>query len=114
MKIYPTDTVSEMLGKAAEVSEFLKKLANPNRLMIVCALVDGERSVRDLEDTLQIRQPGLSQQIAELREAGFIEGRKESKSVYYRLADERIAGFIGVMYRMFCANPAREPAEPRS
>jgi DNA-binding transcriptional ArsR family regulator len=114
MKIDPTDAVSEMLEKAVEASEFLKKLANPNRLMIVCALVDGERSVRDLEDTLQIRQPGLSQQIAELREAGFIEGRKESKSVYYRLADERIAEFIEVMYRMFCANPSSGPAKPPS
>jgi DNA-binding transcriptional ArsR family regulator len=62
----------------------LKKLANPNRLMIVCALVNGERSVRDLEDSLGIRQPGLSQQIAELRDAGLIAGRKESKSVFYQ------------------------------
>lgn len=103
MKIPPTAAVSEMLDNAVEAAEFLKKLANPTRLMIVCALVDGERSVRDLEDTLHIRQPGLSQQLAELREAGFIEGRKESKSVFYRLADDRIAGFINVMYGMFCA-----------
>jgi DNA-binding transcriptional ArsR family regulator len=103
MRIAPTAEVSEMLDNAVEAAGFLKKLANPARLMIVCALVDGERSVRDLEDTLRIRQPGLSQQLAELREAGFIEGRKESKSVFYRLADDRIAGFIDVMYRMFCA-----------
>lgn len=113
MKITPTATVSEMLDNAVEAAEFLKKLANPNRLMIVCALVDGERSVRDLEDTLQIRQPGLSQQLAELREAGFIEGRKESKSVFYRLADERIAGFIGVMYNMFCAPPETAKTQAR-
>ncbi|HWK69004.1 MAG TPA: metalloregulator ArsR/SmtB family transcription factor [Rhizobiaceae bacterium] len=103
MRIAPTAQVSEMLDNAVDAAEFLKKLANPTRLMIVCALIDGERSVRDLEDTLHIRQPGLSQQLAELREAGFIEGRKESKSVFYRLADDRIAGFIDVMYRMFCA-----------
>lgn len=114
MKITPTATVSQMLDNATEASEFLKKLANPNRLMIVCALVDGERSVRDLEDTLQIRQPGLSQQLAELREAGFIEGRKESKSVFYRLADDRIAGFIDVMYRMFCAPSPVAGTSPQS
>jgi DNA-binding transcriptional ArsR family regulator len=96
-----------MLDNAVEAAEFLKKLANPNRLMIVCALVEGERSVRDLEDTLGIRQPGLSQQIAELREAGFIVGRKESKSVFYRLADGRAAEFIAMMHRMFCEAPER-------
>lgn len=102
MRIDPTTAVSEMLDNVTEASEFLKKLANPNRLMIVCALVDGERSVRDLEDTLGIRQPGLSQQIAELREAGLVAGRKESKSVFYSLADGRVAQFVVMMHRMFC------------
>lgn len=110
MKIDPTTAVSEMLENVAEASEFLKKLANPNRLMIVCALVDGERSVRDLEDTLGIRQPGLSQQLAELREAGLVSGRKESKSVFYSLADERVAEFVSLMHRMFCEPSADEPS----
>lgn len=103
MNQVPTKSVAELLERAGEASEFLKKLANPNRLMIVCALVDGERSVRDLEDSLGIRQPGLSQQIAELREAGLIVGRKESKSVFYRLADERVSAVVSLLYRMFCA-----------
>ncbi|WP_109577113.1 metalloregulator ArsR/SmtB family transcription factor [Aminobacter sp. AP02] len=94
--------IAELLERAGEASEFLKKLANPNRLMIVCALVDGERSVRHLEDSLGIRQPGLSQQIAELRDAGLITGRKQSKSVFYRLADERVAEIVSLLYRMFC------------
>jgi len=97
--------MEDMLRNVGEASEFLKKLANPNRLMIVCALVDGERSVRELEDTLGIRQPGLSQQIAELRDAGMIVGRKESKSVFYRLADERVERFITMMHDMFCRQP---------
>ena len=82
-----------------------------SRLMIVCALVDGERSVRDLEDTLGIRQPGLSQQIAELREAGFIVGRKEAKHMFYRLEDGRVAEFVSMMHAMFCAKP-REGSNP--
>jgi DNA-binding transcriptional ArsR family regulator len=97
---------AEMVDNAGEAAEFLKKLAHPSRLMIVCALVDGERSVRDLEDTLGIRQPGLSQQIAELREAGLITGRKESKHMYYRLEDGRVSEFISMMHTMFCAAPA--------
>src|SRR5690606_18401712 len=75
--------------------------AHHSRLMVVCALVDGERSVRDLEDTLGIRQPGLSQQIAELRDAGLIVGRKELKNMFYRLADGRVKEFIEQMHRMF-------------
>jgi DNA-binding transcriptional ArsR family regulator len=98
---------AEMVDNAGEAAEFLKKLAHPSRLMIVCALVDGERAVRDLEDTLGIRQPGLSQQIAELREAGFIVGRKESKHMYYRLEDGRVSEFISMMHAMFCATPAK-------
>lgn len=98
---------ADMVDNAGEAAEFLKKLAHPSRLMIVCALVDGERSVRDLEDTLGIRQPGLSQQIAELREAGFITGRKESKHMFYRLEDGRASEFISMMHAMFCATPGK-------
>lgn len=99
-----------MVASAAEAAGFLKRFAHPSRLMVACALVDGERSVRDLEDTLGIRQPGLSQQIAELREAGFILGRRDGKSMVYRLADERVADFISVMYRLFC-DPRRGESE---
>lgn len=99
---------AELVANAGEAADFLKKFAHPSRLMIVCALVDGERSVRDLEDTLGIRQPGLSQQIAELREAGLIVGRKESKNMFYRLADGRVTEFIRLMHRMFCEEPARK------
>ncbi|TDR37149.1 ArsR family transcriptional regulator [Aquamicrobium defluvii] len=85
-----------------EASAFLKKLSNPDRLMVCCALVDGERSVRELEDLLGIRQPGLSQQLAELREAGLVASRKEGKQVFYRPADPRIATFIHTMHVLFC------------
>lgn len=91
-----------MQGKVAEASAFLKKLANPDRLMVACALVEGERSVRALEDALGIRQPGLSQQLAALRDAGLIVGRKEGKQVFYRLADPRVETFIHTMHGLFC------------
>ena len=108
MKLELEPGTAELVAKAAEAADFLKKFAHPSRLMIVCALVDGERSVRDLEDTLGIRQPGLSQQIAELREAGLIVGSEESKKVFYRLADGRVTEFIGLMYRMFCELPEKD------
>ncbi|SDG81488.1 DNA-binding transcriptional regulator, ArsR family [Pelagibacterium luteolum] len=89
--------------KADDASAFLKKLANRDRLLICCALVDGERSVRELEDSLDLRQPGLSQQLAELRSADLIVGRKEGKQVFYSLADTRVERFISTMYELFCA-----------
>nr|WP_295468847.1 metalloregulator ArsR/SmtB family transcription factor [Mesorhizobium sp.] len=108
MKLHLAPKTADLVASAGEASEFLKKFAHPSRLMIVCALVDGERSVRDLEDTLGIRQPGLSQQIAELRDAGLIVGRKESKNMFYRLADGRVTELIGLMYRMFCKHPDKD------
>lgn len=104
------DTLSseaaQMKARVGEASSFLKKLANPDRLLVACALVGGERSVRELEDLLGIRQPGLSQQLAGLREAGLITGRKEGKQVFYRLADPRVETFITTMHALFCAPDA--------
>lgn len=93
---------ANMKANVDEASAFLKKLSNPDRLLVCCALVDGELSVGRLEDLLGIRQPGLSQQLGELRGAGLISSRKEGKQVFYRLADPRIAGFISTMHRLFC------------
>lgn len=92
----------DLKAKLAEASGFLKKLSNPDRLLIACTLVEGERSVRELEDALGLRQPGLSQQLAELREAGLIAGRKEGKQVFYRLADPRVETFMHTMHDLFC------------
>ncbi len=93
---------AEMREKVAEASGFLKKLANPDRLLVACALVGGERSVRELEDALGIRQPGLSQQLGALREAGLIVGRKDGRQIFYRLADPRVETFIHTMHALFC------------
>lgn len=98
----PSAEIAAMLDNAGEAAAFLKKLANPHRLMIACALVGGELSVRELEEMLKLRQPGLSQQLAELREAGLIVARRQSKSVYYRLADDRIEALVGLLHEMFC------------
>ena len=97
-----TSEALELKDKVGEASSFLKKLSNPDRLLVACALVAGERSVRELEDGLGIRQPGLSQQLAELREAGLIVGRKQGKQVFYRLADPRVETFVHTMHDLFC------------
>ena len=94
--------IAALEAKAAEATAFLKKLANQDRLMIVCTLLQGEHSVRALEETLGLRQPSLSQQLGELRQAGMIEGRKEGKQMFYRLADERVSALVGTLYQIFC------------
>lgn len=103
---------ADLKANVDEASAFLKKLSNPDRLLVCCALVEGERSVRELEDLLGIRQPGLSQQLAGLREAGLIAGRKEGKHVFYWLADARVAAFIHTMHRLFCQTGTTNP-QPR-
>ena len=104
---------AQMRARVDEASAFLKKLSNPDRLLLACTLVDGERSVRELEDLLGIRQPGLSQQLAGLREAGLIVGRKAGKQVFYRLADPRVETFITTMHALFCA-PGSDAGEASS
>ena len=88
--------------KALEATSFLKKIANKDRLMIVCRLIQGESALRDLEETLGLRQPSLSQQIGELREAGIIEGRREGKQMFYRLADPRAELLVNTLHQIFC------------
>ncbi len=71
-----------------KASKFLKSLANDNRLVIVCALANGERNVSQLEELLGIRQPTLSQQLARLRADGIVSTRRESKQIFYSLASK--------------------------
>ena len=78
-------TVNFDIEKAALT---LRHLANPTRLRIALHLLHGEQSVAQLEATLQIRQPNLSQQLAELRDAGVVSARRDSRAVIYRLADD--------------------------
>ncbi|EJK79845.1 winged helix-turn-helix transcriptional regulator [Agrobacterium rhizogenes] len=85
-------------------SDFLKAMANPVRLSILCALVEGARSVTELEAMLDVHQPTLSQQLGELREAGIIVGKRSARAVIYRLADPRAGQLIGHL-RLLFADP---------
>jgi DNA-binding transcriptional ArsR family regulator len=93
----------DMGARADEVALLLKTLAHPARLMLACALVDGEFSVGELEDKLGIHQPTLSQQLTVLRQAGIVETRREGKQIFYRLTAEKAAQLIEALYGIFCA-----------
>ncbi|MDS7595610.1 metalloregulator ArsR/SmtB family transcription factor [Agrobacterium tumefaciens] len=85
---------SRICRSVGEASDLLKLIANANRLAIVCYLMEREASVSALEFELGIQQPTLSQQLAELRAAGVIEGVREGKAVIYRVADPRIIDLV--------------------
>ena len=106
--------------KLAAAADLLKRLSHPSRLLILARLAEGDAAVAELESGLGLRQPGLSQQLAELRNAGLIEPRRNARGVVYRLADERTAEIVSVVCAMFLgATPAKRearsaPASPRS
>jgi DNA-binding transcriptional ArsR family regulator len=91
-----------MVSNAEEASDFLKSLAHGNRLLLLCLLAEKERSVTELEQFLQLRQPAVSQQLARLRLDGLVTTRRDGKVIYYRIADERTNGFIRLIYETFC------------
>ncbi|SIR30935.1 DNA-binding transcriptional regulator, ArsR family [Rhizobium sp. RU35A] len=85
----------------SEASELLKLIGNANRLALVCYLMETEASVSALEEELGIRQPTLSQQLAELREAGIVEGRREGKAIVYRVTDARVQALVETLRELF-------------
>lgn len=95
-----------MADAAGEAAAYLKTLAHEGRLMILCHLGGGEKSVGELEALLGIRQAAVSQQLARLREDGLVAARREGKTVYYRLSDHRIRQTIALLYDIFCPRPA--------
>lgn len=94
--------MEDMMANAREASDFLKAIAHENRLLILCMLVDGEKSVRDLEVLLELRQPSVSQQLARLRADDLVSTRREGKTIYYSLASEKARELVTVLYDMFC------------
>ncbi len=73
-----------------------------SRLLILCNLLGGERSVGELESFLDVRQSTVSQQLARLRLEGLVAGRREGKTIYYSIASDRVRSVIGVLYEAFC------------
>jgi ArsR family transcriptional regulator len=102
-----TDDISDeemdaMVANATTASNFMKAISHEGRLMILCHLVNGEKSVTELEDLLSARQAAVSQQLSRLRLEGLVVPRREGKTIYYRLADHRPRRILEVVYDLFC------------
>lgn len=93
-----------MKDNAARATAFLKTLAHEGRLMILCHLADGEKSVGTLEALLQIRQASVSQMLARLREEGLVATRRDGKTIFYSLSDTNTEQVIGLLYDLFCGD----------
>ena len=94
--------LDKMMSSATEASNFLKALSHEGRLMILCHLVTGEKSVTELEELLSSRQAAVSQQLARLRLEGLVTPRRDGKAIYYSLTDNRSRQIIDILFDMFC------------
>jgi DNA-binding transcriptional ArsR family regulator len=97
--------IRDLKSDSARAAAFLKAVANANRLMILCELKAGERSVSELERVVPLAQSALSQHLAKLREEGLVATRREAQTIYYRLTDERVARLIDTLAELFCQVP---------
>lgn len=105
----------DQMAKTAEAaSDFLKAISHPGRLMILCHLVSGRKSVTDLEDLLSSRQSAVSQQLARLRLEGLVRPCREGKTIYYSLADDRPRRVMEVVYELFCAQADKKSLDEKT
>jgi DNA-binding transcriptional ArsR family regulator len=101
-KAPPAPSMEEMARNAGHASDFLKALAHEGRLMILCHLVAGEKSVGELETLIGARQAAVSQQLARLRLENLVTGRREGKTIYYSLGDPKVRQLIETLHFLFC------------
>lgn len=101
------EELDKMMSSASDASALLKAISHEGRLMILCHLVTGEKSVTELEELLHARQAAVSQQLARLRLEGLVTPRREGKTIYYSLSDDRPRQILEVIYDLFCTVPER-------
>jgi len=104
MKINP----DEMKTQAGKASTLLTAMSNDKRLMILCQLLDGERTVNDLAELLDARQSTISQHLALLRKDGFVQPRRDGQAQYYSLAGDEARSILETLYSLYCETSAED------
>ena len=100
-----TDTALDiglMRVAATQATATLRSLANEDRLLLLCQLAHGEKSVGELEELLDIRQPTLSQQLGVLRNEALVNTRRDGKRIFYSVADQKVLALLGTLYALYC------------
>ena len=100
--------VARLRGSAVRVTDRLKAMANPSRLMILCQLAEGEKSVGEMESVIGLSQSGLSQHLAVLRRKSIVSTRREAQTIFYSLASKEVEEIMAALYRVFCTTVAKK------
>lgn len=103
-----------MRASASRTCGMLKTLSNPDRLLLLCQISQGERCVGDLEEALDIHQPTLSQQLGVLRDEGLVATRREGKRIYYSIASKEALVVMQVLHDQFCGSSAKRTKTTRA
>ena len=90
-------------GKAEEASRLLTAMGNPKRLMVLCNMLDGEKSVGELAAIADLSSAALSQHLGKMRALSLVKTRREGQTIYYRLASREARAVLDTLYRLFCA-----------
>ena len=110
----PPSMAAAMAAQAESAAELLKTLGNPQRLRILCLLVEGEHSVGEINAHVTLSQSALSQHLAVLREQALVETRREAQTIYYTLAEGPARALLGTLHDLYCPTPgARSPQAER-
>lgn len=91
-----------MRAAATQACSLMRVMSNPDRLLLLCQLAQGERRVGELEELLDIQQPTLSQQLAVLRDESLVDTRREGKQIFYRITSDTVLAVLAVLYQQYC------------
>lgn len=103
--------IDHLSQSAHEAAEMLSALANANRLMILCNLLNGEMAVMPLAEAVGMSQSALSQQLARLRALKLVKTRRDGRTIYYSVASDKVARILNLLYDMYCAPAARQASK---
>ena len=104
---------AELRRNAGRATLLLKAMCNPSRLLILCQLAEGEKSVGQLERLVGLSQSGLSQHLAVLRRRGLVATRRDAQSIFYSLASREAEAIMATLYRVFCVETAKRQSAQR-
>ena len=105
---FTAPSMEQMAEHAPQAASLMNALGNESRLMILCTLAQGERSVGELNSVVPLSQSALSQQLARLRQQRLVSTRRESQTIHYRLADGPARQIIELLHDIYCGIPATE------
>jgi len=100
-----------LLEQARKASDLMKALSHESRLLILCLLAEGEKSVSELEDIMSMPQAAVSQQLARLRFDRLVQTRREGRTIYYSIASNEVSSLVDILYDFFCT-PVRGDRRP--